>query len=30
LRIDCPDFVPGGEADQLRRWQAFVSGGEGR
>ncbi|MDP3089380.1 MAG: MarR family winged helix-turn-helix transcriptional regulator [Nitrospira sp.] len=30
LRIDCPDFVPGREADQLRRWQAFVSGGEGR
>lgn len=30
LRIDCPDFVPGAEAEQLRRWQAFVSGGEGR
>ena len=29
LRLDCPDFVPGGEADQLQRWQAFVSGGEG-
>jgi DNA-binding MarR family transcriptional regulator len=30
LRIDCPDFVPGGEADQLRRWGEFVSGGAGR
>jgi DNA-binding MarR family transcriptional regulator len=30
LRLDCPDFVPGGEADQSRRWQTFVSGGEGR
>lgn len=30
LRLDCPDFVPGGEADQPRRWQEFVSGGEGR
>lgn len=30
LRLDCPDFVPGGEADQARRWQAFVRGGEGQ
>lgn len=30
LRLDCQDFVPGGEADQPRRWQEFVSGGEGR
>ena len=30
LRLDCPDFVPGGEADQPRCWQEFVSGGEGR
>ena len=30
LRLDCPDFVPGRDADQLRRWQEFVSGGEGR
>ncbi|MEK7763680.1 MAG: MarR family winged helix-turn-helix transcriptional regulator, partial [Nitrospirota bacterium] len=30
LRLDCPDFVPGGEVDQLRRWQEFVSGGAGR
>jgi DNA-binding MarR family transcriptional regulator len=30
LRLDCPDFVPGGEADQPRRWQQFLGGGEGR
>lgn len=30
LRLDCPDFVPGSESDQPRRWQEFVSGGEGR
>lgn len=30
LRLDCSDYVPGEEADQLRRWQTFVSGGEGR
>lgn len=30
LRLDCPDFVPVGEADEPRRWQEFVSGGEGR
>lgn len=29
LRLDCPDFIPGSEADQTRRWQEFVSGGEG-
>jgi len=30
LRLDCPDFVPVGEADEPRRWQEFVSGWEGR
>ena len=30
LRLDCPDFVPVGDADRPRRWDAFVSGGEGR
>lgn len=30
LRLDCPEFVSGGEADQARRWQEFVGGGEGR
>ncbi|MCC6141827.1 MAG: winged helix-turn-helix transcriptional regulator [Nitrospira sp.] len=29
LRLDCPDFIPGSEADQPRRWQEFVRGGEG-
>ncbi len=30
LRLDCPDFVPGGEMELQRRWDVFVSGGEGR
>ncbi len=30
LRLDCPDFVPVGDVDRPRRWEAFVSGGEGR
>ncbi|MCS6291984.1 MAG: winged helix-turn-helix transcriptional regulator [Nitrospira sp.] len=30
LRLDCPDYIPGGEADQARRWQEFVGGWEGR
>lgn len=30
LRLDCPDFLPGSEAEQPRRWQEFVSGGERR
>ncbi len=30
LRLDCPDFVPGSEVEQPRRWQEFVRGGEGR
>lgn len=30
LRLDCPDFVPGGDVDQQRRWDVFVRGGEGR
>ena len=30
LRLDCQDFVSGSEAEQSRRWQEFVSGGEGR
>ena len=30
LRLDCPDFVPGGEMELQRRWGVFVSGGEGR
>jgi DNA-binding MarR family transcriptional regulator len=30
LRLDCPDFVPGVERDQVRRWQTFVRGGEGQ
>ena len=30
LRLDCPDFVPGGDVDRQRRWEVFVSGGEGR
>ncbi len=29
LRLDCPDFIPGPETDQSRRWQEFVRGGEG-
>ena len=29
LRLDCPDFVPGSEVEQPRRWRQFVSGGEG-
>lgn len=30
LRLDCQDFVPGADVDQAQRWQAFVSGSEGR
>lgn len=30
LRLECPDFIPGSEADQMHRWQEFLSGGEGR
>ncbi|SPP64208.1 MarR family winged helix-turn-helix transcriptional regulator [Nitrospira lenta] len=30
LRLDCPDFVPGVERDQERRWQTFVRGGQGQ
>lgn len=30
LRLDCPDFMPGSEADQTHRWQTFLSGHEGR
>ena len=30
LRLDCPDFVPGGDVDRQRRWEVFVSGGAGR
>jgi DNA-binding MarR family transcriptional regulator len=27
LRLDCPDFVPGGDVERQRRWEVFVSGG---
>ena len=30
VRLDCLDFVSGLGTDQARRWQEFVSGGEGR
>jgi DNA-binding MarR family transcriptional regulator len=30
LRLDCPDFVPGEAVELQRRWDVFVSGGEGR
>lgn len=30
LRLDCPEFVPGGEVELQRRWEVFASGGEGR
>lgn len=30
LRLDCPDFIAGPETEQARRWQAFLSGSEGR
>lgn len=30
LRLDCPDFIPGSGADQVRRWQEFLGKGEGR
>lgn len=30
LRLDCPDFVPGGDADRQRRWEVFASGGKSR
>ena len=30
LRLDCPDFVPGGAVEVQRRWDVFVTGGEGR
>lgn len=30
LRLDCPDFVPAPEAEGARRWQEFLSRGEGR
>ena len=29
LRLDCPDFIPGSEAEQRRRWQEFLGRGEG-
>lgn len=30
LRLDCPDFIPGSEIEQVRRWQEFLRRGEGR
>lgn len=30
LRLDCPDFIPGGEVDRQRRWEVFVRGGDGQ
>ncbi|OGW50273.1 MAG: hypothetical protein A2V62_05470 [Nitrospirae bacterium RBG_19FT_COMBO_58_9] len=30
LRLDCSDFVPGSEVEQIRRWQEFLGRGEGR
>ena len=30
LRLDCPDFVPGGAVELQHRWDVFVRGGEGR
>lgn len=28
LRLDCPDFVQGGDVDRQRRWGVFVRGGD--
>ena len=30
LRLDCQDFITAPEAEGARRWQEFLSGGEGR
>lgn len=30
LRLDCPDFIPGSETEQVHRWQEFLGRGEGR
>jgi len=30
LRLDCPEFMQGGEFEQVRRWERFLGGGEGR
>lgn len=30
LRLDCPDFVPGKDVEQPRRWREFVGRGDGR
>ncbi|NOT96828.1 MAG: MarR family transcriptional regulator, partial [Nitrospira sp.] len=30
LRLDCPEFMPGIEIEQVRRWEKFLGSGEGR
>lgn len=30
LRLDCPEFIPGAEIEQVRRWKRFLGSGEGR
>ena len=30
LRLDCPEFIPGAEIEQVRRWERFLGSGEGR
>lgn len=30
LRLDCPDFIPGSDLEQVHRWQMFLGRGEGR
>jgi DNA-binding MarR family transcriptional regulator len=30
LRLDCPDFIPGSEAEQADRWRQFLDGSKGR
>jgi DNA-binding MarR family transcriptional regulator len=30
LRLDCPEFIPGAEIEQARRWERFLGSGEGR